>query len=315
MAPSTVPMMVASNAATRPTKIDISAPLTAFCSTSRPHLSPPNGSVSARWRFGHLDLGGALFPFLVARRQRIDVGEVHVRAPWQRIPWCQPWSPRGSPHQRGKPGSRRKRRLPSTSPWRSGPGIGAEHHQEEEATTTTSETMPTLSRLSRRHASVHRPGDAWCSGAATGLSGQYGTHPGAPYLNTTRGSTTLYITSTTQVDEHRDHGEIDRHRLDHGKVAAIHRRHDFAAQPGNREERLQQERADKNAGQRDADVGEDRDHGVAQHVLHHHRFFAQPLGARGAHVVLIDFIEEETAVQPSAGAKPTNTASMIGSGA
>src|SRR5207253_10549151 len=38
----------ASTAAARPTKIDVSDPLTVFFSTSRPHLSPPKGSVARR---------------------------------------------------------------------------------------------------------------------------------------------------------------------------------------------------------------------------------------------------------------------------
>src|SRR5688572_4293977 len=41
-------MNVATNAAARPTKIDVSDPLIVFFSTSRPHLSAPNGNVAAR---------------------------------------------------------------------------------------------------------------------------------------------------------------------------------------------------------------------------------------------------------------------------
>jgi hypothetical protein len=42
-----VPIRVAATAANTPTKIEISAPLIALASTSRPSRSPPNGSVSA----------------------------------------------------------------------------------------------------------------------------------------------------------------------------------------------------------------------------------------------------------------------------
>ncbi len=42
-------MNVASSAAARPTKIETSEPFTTFFSTSRPHLSPPKGSVSERF--------------------------------------------------------------------------------------------------------------------------------------------------------------------------------------------------------------------------------------------------------------------------
>ena len=52
-------MMVASTAANRPTKIEISAPLIALSSTSRPRRSAPNGSVSAR--------GGSLTWIFAAR--------------------------------------------------------------------------------------------------------------------------------------------------------------------------------------------------------------------------------------------------------
>src|SRR5438309_5258135 len=48
MAPNTVPSSVATHAAASPTKIDVSEPLITFFSTSRPHLSPPNGNVGAR---------------------------------------------------------------------------------------------------------------------------------------------------------------------------------------------------------------------------------------------------------------------------
>src|SRR5690242_21795174 len=48
MAPNTVPRNVASAAEARPTKIDVSDPLIVFLRTSRPHLSPPKGSVALR---------------------------------------------------------------------------------------------------------------------------------------------------------------------------------------------------------------------------------------------------------------------------
>ncbi len=69
-------MSVASTAANRPTKIEISEPLIALASTSRPHLSPPKASVSARCGSADRDLGRALLPLLVAGRQRVDVGQV-----------------------------------------------------------------------------------------------------------------------------------------------------------------------------------------------------------------------------------------------
>ena len=50
-------------------------------------------------------------------------------------------------------------------------------------------------------------------------------------------------------------------------------------------------------GQREADVGQDRDQRVAQHVAEQHRRLGQALGARGAHVVVAQLVEEEAAVQ------------------
>ena len=41
-------MNTATSAEASPTKIDVSEPLIVFASTSRPHLSPPKGSVAAR---------------------------------------------------------------------------------------------------------------------------------------------------------------------------------------------------------------------------------------------------------------------------
>ena len=43
-----MPSSVATHAAARPTKIEVSEPLITFFSTSRPHLSPPRGNVCAR---------------------------------------------------------------------------------------------------------------------------------------------------------------------------------------------------------------------------------------------------------------------------
>jgi hypothetical protein len=48
IAPSSVPIAVASSAADSPTRMEISAPLMAFASTSRPSRSAPKGRVSAR---------------------------------------------------------------------------------------------------------------------------------------------------------------------------------------------------------------------------------------------------------------------------
>ncbi len=43
-------MNVATTAEAMPTKIEVSDPLIVFFSTSRPHLSPPKGSVASRTR-------------------------------------------------------------------------------------------------------------------------------------------------------------------------------------------------------------------------------------------------------------------------
>ena len=47
-APNSVPIKVATTAASTPTKTEISVPLIALDSTSRPSRSPPNGKVSTR---------------------------------------------------------------------------------------------------------------------------------------------------------------------------------------------------------------------------------------------------------------------------
>ena len=149
--------------------------------------------------------------------------------------------------------------------------------------------MPTRSPRRRRQAACHTPSEA---GAQRRGVAEHGAH-----FSTTRGSTHLVEQVGEQVDEHRQHGDVDRHRLDHRVVAAVHRQQHLAAQAGNREEHLDQERADEDARQRQPDVRQDRDHRVAQHVAQQHHRLAQALGARGAHVVLADLVEEEAAVQ------------------
>src|SRR6187401_2237249 len=62
--------------------------------------------------------------------------------------------------------------------------------------TTASETMPTLSWTRRFQARAQRPGDSW-RGADGGLV--ITALMAAPYLNETRGSTYLYITSTSRL--------------------------------------------------------------------------------------------------------------------
>src|ERR1700733_15091438 len=62
--------------------------------------------------------------------------------------------------------------------------------------TTTSETMPTVSWRMRRQARAQRPGDS-CIGGRGGF--RRTALMNAPYLNETRGSTTLYITSTSRL--------------------------------------------------------------------------------------------------------------------
>ncbi|KAG1244557.1 hypothetical protein G6F68_015401 [Rhizopus microsporus] len=51
-------------------------------------------------------------------------------------------------------------------------------------------------------------------------------------------------------------------------------------------------------------AGQDRQHGIAQHVPEQHDAFGQPLGARGAHVVLADFFQEQGAVEARLGPQP-----------
>ena len=75
--PSTVPMDVATSAAIRPTKTETCC-LHRLASTSRPAGRRPAAGLAARAP-PRLELCGALVPFFVARRQRVDGGQVGVR--------------------------------------------------------------------------------------------------------------------------------------------------------------------------------------------------------------------------------------------
>ena len=57
-----MPISVATAAAARPTKIEVSEPLIVLAMTSRPHLSPPKGSVAARTSAGAAVTAGAPLP-------------------------------------------------------------------------------------------------------------------------------------------------------------------------------------------------------------------------------------------------------------
>ena len=60
-------------------------------------------------------------------------------------------------------------------------------------------------------------------------------------------------------------------------------------------------------------VGQHRNHCVAQHVGEQHAVFANAFGARSANVVLVDLVEEKLRYSRVCGASETNTARLTGS--
>jgi hypothetical protein len=76
------------------------------------------------------------------------------------------------------------------------------------------------------------------------------------------------------------------------------------AQARDAEEALEHQAAQEHVGQVAAGAGDDGDQRVAQHVAEQHHRLRQALGARGAHVVLADLLEEHRAVQPRLAAQP-----------
>src|SRR3989454_10070908 len=100
-----------------------------------------------------------------------------------------------------------------------------------------------------------------------------------------------------EVHHHGVHRDLDGHRLDHRKVAALYGEDHLAPDAGDREEALDEEGAGEQPRQLKQDMGDDRNRRVAQDVHPHHAVLAQALGAGGAHVVLVDLVEKEAAVQ------------------
>ena len=100
-----------------------------------------------------------------------------------------------------------------------------------------------------------------------------------------------------QVDHHREYRKVHGGRLYHRIVAAIDCQETSRPSPGM--ERTPRSGMSRRSGTATArHVGEDRDHRVAHDVLEDHPGLRQAFGARRAHVILADLVEEESAVQP-----------------
>src|SRR5512147_1101120 len=285
-------MRVASTAAKTPTKIEISAPLMTLATMSRPRRSAPNGSVSAR--------GGSVIWILAARSAHslyfgasgsmserstgfaslamtLAIGSVPVA--WARGP-TKDGGASGTPTSFCQ--------SPASNP------TAAARIMTRNPATTASEAMPTLSLVSRRQAVTQTPAErsedaAWYASTTVVIAASLQHDPRIDHLVQDVGA---------QVDHHRQRRQVDGHRLDHRIVTAVHRQQRFATEPRNREERLDQERTEEDAGQLHRDVGQDRDHRIAQHVHEQRPVLGNALGTRRAHIVLVDLVEEEAAVQP-----------------
>ena len=99
-----------------------------------------------------------------------------------------------------------------------------------------------------------------------------------------------------QVDQeiHRHHhgGQEQHHVLDHHQIAVGDGLEDQAAEAGQEEDVLDDDGAGQEVGELQAHDGDDRDHGVPQHVAPQRGAAAQPLGPGGAHVVLAEGLQD-----------------------
>jgi len=152
-----VPISVASTAANMPTKIEISAPLIALDSTSRPRRSPPKASVSAR--------GASVILILAARSSHsaylgasgsmsdrsTGLASLSTMVASASVPCT---SARGPMNVGGALGTPTSFCQPAaTRP------VAAASTSSRKASTITSDTMPTPSLRRRRQAARQTPGD------------------------------------------------------------------------------------------------------------------------------------------------------------
>src|ERR1700722_15152582 len=98
-----------------------------------------------------------------------------------------------------------------------------------------------------------------------------------------------------QVDEDEGEGHHQHHPLDLGDVLVADGLDDVGAEPGQREDLLDDEGAPEEVPELDADDGHGRAQGVLQGVLPDHHPGAQALGHRGPHVVLVQGVDEGAA--------------------
>ena len=82
------------------------------------------------------------------------------------------------------------------------------------------------------------------------------------------------------------------------EIIALDRLDGERAEPGNAEERFQQQHTGKQERDRHDNVGQNRDQRVAQHMAHHDPHVAAALGARRAHIVPAGLLDEDGPVKP-----------------
>src|SRR5581483_1676591 len=110
------------------------------------------------------------------------------------------------------------------------------------------------------------------------------------------------------VTEDRDQGSQEDHRAHDGEILAVDGVYQEAAQARNAEERLQQQAAQEEAGNRLHRRGQDRNRSVLEDMAEQHRLLAHAFGAGRANVVLIDLVQDERAIEPHGSAKPADDA-------
>ena len=180
--------------------------------------------------------------------------------------------------------------------------------------TTTSETMPTRSARRRRQAASRGPrSDAARPSARGGSARAGGTSRGtssaaAAHLSYHPRIDELVHHVGQQVDDHREHRDVHRHRLDHREVAAVRPR----GSPRGRGRGSR--RRPRSGTSRRSTPGSARPTLVRIGIIalrstcfNITRLLGHALGARGAHVVLVDLVEEEGAVEARSAARGRRT--------
>src|SRR4051812_46928936 len=138
---------------------------------------------------------------------------------------------------------------------------------------------------SRRFSVIHA--GCWCAVGMSALS----SSGAAPLLMAHSRIEQGVANVHPDIDQHEECGDEEQAALNHRIVAIENGLRQQLAHAGNREQRLRHNRAGHQQAHDDAHHRGDRNQRVGQRMLHHHEPFRQTLGARGADVVLPQYLQ------------------------